>query len=57
MTITELKKILELYPDDSDVCFVSARGIEEDGSISEVKYGISEIDSYYTRGQLVLKAE
>ncbi len=57
MTITELKKILKSYPDDSDVYFISAKGVEEDGSFSEVKYGISGKDSYYTRGQLILGAE
>ncbi len=55
MTIKELKKILESYPDDADVYFVSARGIEEDGSISEVKHSINEVDRYYTYKQLILK--
>ena len=56
MTVVELKKILESYPDDTDIYFISARGIEEDGSFSEVKHRINEVDRYYTEPpQLILK--
>ncbi len=56
MTVAELKKILESYPDDAEVIFISARGIEEDGTFSEVKHHINELDKYYTEPpQLVLR--